>query len=468
MDDSTKSHTPGVIVAMRRLTLASAALIVVAAPLAFHPAVERGFVLPKLLALQTFTTMGLAAALAAWLATGAPLPGVRLPRGLAVLLLGWLLWTGSAYLTAFDRARSWTGSTEWVNGLQTRLFLFGMAWLVFSATLHSGAPARLQRALVWTSIPVVAYGLAQAAGYDPIDWFHTTFVFSTLGNANRLAGYLVMAAPFTIALIAGTSGRIARLAGVGLLSAQILTLAATRSRAGLAALAVTLIVLAVFRRARQPRRPLRWVVAGAITTLLVTFAVGSSGDSIFALAGGAEPRPAVWLSALNAILARPITGWGPGSFDLTLGAHASAVFREYLASTGSLWDRTHNIWLEWAVETGLPGLALSALLLWSVVRTAVAALENAPGQRRWLPAAGAAALVGYFMQQLLNTSSIGLTVLAWWIAAFTVGISAADSREPWPHLARLSARQRVVAGVLALSLVGATGVPAIIDTLRQL
>jgi hypothetical protein len=54
--------------------------------------------------------------------------------------------------------------------------------------------------MVWGSAPVVAHGLVQAAGLDPLDW-HTDAaspVLSTLGRANFLGSYLVLVLPLTL------------------------------------------------------------------------------------------------------------------------------------------------------------------------------------------------------------------------------------------------------------------------------
>jgi len=397
--------------------------LIIVVPLAMDPSINYGFVVTKLVSLQVLTIIGLSALVISRVIGALNIDRPRIPKSLAfvvTLLTAWLLLTS---LVAFDRERSWLGSIEWRNGLRTKLMLLGMAWLVFSTTSLPHAPKQLLAALIWTSTPIALYGLLQAIGFDPIDWYYTTFVFSTLGNANHLAAYLAMIAPLTLAyLFTHARGLMSSWAAIVLLGAQLVTMIMTKSRGGLLAVALGLGLILLWRWRRPTEAALKWFVIGAVLSLLGTFAIASSGDTIYLGTDGTEPRPAVWLTATNAIFARPLTGWGLASFEFAHGPHASSVFREHIVSTGNLWDRTHNIWLEWGVELGLPGIILSAMMLFAVLRIGFHAASGT-SLHRWTILGCVAALLTAFIQQLLNTSSLGTETVFWWIVGLTVGLS---------------------------------------------
>ena len=394
------------------------------------PSIDHGFVVTKLVSLQALTILGLAALVISRVIGGLDSGRSRIPQSLAFVITLWTAWLLLTTLVAFDRERSWLGSIEWRNGLRTKLMLLGMASLVFSTTSLPHAPKRLLAALIWTSAPIALYGLLQAIGFDPIDWYYTTFVFSTLGNANHLAGYLAMIAPLTLAyLFTHARPSASRWAVIVLLGAQLFTIIATKSRGGLLAVALGLGLILLWRRRRPTETALKWFIVGAVLSLLGTFAIASSGDTIYLRTDGSEPRPAVWLTATNAIFARPLTGWGLASFEFTHGPHASPAFREHIVSIGSLWDRTHNIWLEWGVELGLPGLILAVALLYAILRIGLRAASRIP-VHCWTILGCVAALLAALVQQIVNTSSLGTETVFWWIAGLTVGLSTLSAVPP--------------------------------------
>ena len=123
----------------------------------------------------------------------------------------------------------------------------------------------------------------------------------------------------------------------------------SHSRAGLlAALAGAAIVLFQFRGMRAAR----WTAAigtGVLLLLLTLEATQAPGERFFdvkddlcAKAG----RLAVWRDARALVAARPVLGWGFGTFE-------SAFPTVQSADIDMLYDHAHNDWLEWTTEGGL-------------------------------------------------------------------------------------------------------------------
>ncbi len=105
-----------------------------------------------------------------------------------------------ATIFSVDNQVSLWGSYERQFGLMTWLAL-PVLFLSLVRVLHSELMIdQLWLLLVWTSLPIVSYGLVQALALDPLAWQSdgASAVLSTLGRSNFLGAYLVMIIPLTI------------------------------------------------------------------------------------------------------------------------------------------------------------------------------------------------------------------------------------------------------------------------------
>ena len=101
-------------------------------------------------------------------------------------------------LSVNPRTSLW-GSYERRQGLLT-LGAYVALFLLTATGLRTRAQAeRLLTAIVWGSAPVIVYALLQAAAVDPLMWRTDAAspVLSTIGRANFLGSYLVLALPLT-------------------------------------------------------------------------------------------------------------------------------------------------------------------------------------------------------------------------------------------------------------------------------
>ncbi|MFQ5614032.1 MAG: O-antigen ligase family protein [Anaerolineae bacterium] len=187
----------------------------------------------------------------------------------------------------------------------------------------------------------------------------TLLVTDTI-NPNVMAGTLVVLLPCGLALLLFTSRQMrwpARLLlAVAVLSiVGVLTLA--QSRGSLFALGITLIVLALLRW--------RWgwllLLVSAITGAIVVRALGVSATldilTTDIASGGVANRLEIWSRALSMIQDFPFTGVGMGTFQPVAGL----LYPFFLAPAGV--PHAHNLFLQVAVDLGLPGLAAWTAIL---------------------------------------------------------------------------------------------------------
>ena len=201
---------------------------------------------------------------------------------------------------------------------------------------------------------------------------HLLMFFPETMHPNVLAGALVMVIPISLALLLYTPSPeqawMARLRHKGwialALGGMVVILILTQSRGAYLALLVALFVICL------PR--LRWLLAliplAIITFFLALYSRGSGPimDLILTTGavGGWEERREVWSRAIYMIQDFPYTGIGLGTFSRV----APVMYPYFLLGPDADIPHAHNLFLQVAVDLGMPGLlAFLALFFASIV-----------------------------------------------------------------------------------------------------
>ena len=389
----------------------------VAIPLAFSPLGFSAFELPKVALLRALVILMGLAALVRGVETWGLTPGPsrrRTPAGLLWPALFYGLALGlSAFLSVNPRVSFW-GSYERQQGLLTLGAYLALFLLTSTGLRTRGQAERLWSAIVWGSLPIVVYGLVQAAGLDPLEWRTDAAspVLSTMGRSNFLGSYLVLVLPLTVGRIL-LAGR--RWPYGLLLAGQLLVLALTAARGAWLGLAAAVLTGALaWRAATGQRRPAWIVLALAAVGVAFVMLLNLPQGPIAALAGmpgldrlatlgqtnegSTAARLTIWQATLSLLVARPWLGYGPETMR-ALFARVYPPQLVYYQGRNISVDRAHNLLLDTGMSTGILGIvALGALLLgfgrlaWRGLRTAVDRWE------RVLWAALAAAVVGHLAE----------------------------------------------------------------------
>lgn len=191
-------------------------------------------------------------------------------------------------------------------------------------------------------------------------------------HPNVLAGALVMVIPISVALLLYTPSPerawIGWLRGKGwialALGGMVITLILTQSRGAYLALVAALLVVCT------PR--FRWMLALvallaiAFSLALARFGPGPIMEGLFTTGalGGWEGRREVWSRAIYMIQDFPYTGIGLGTFSRV----APVMYPYFLLGPDADVPHAHNLFLQVAVDLGIPGLlAFLALFFGSIV-----------------------------------------------------------------------------------------------------
>lgn len=282
------------------------------------------------------------------------------------------------------------------EALLTQVWLLGLCLL---AAHHFRDPAAAA-AVLWTAalcgLGVALLGLLQHNGIHLIPTLYGDLAVSTLGNPNFVAHYLILIIPLILALLAQPRRPWERGLLWLALALTVAHLVVVISRAGWLALGAALLFY-YWPRLAGLRRPLLQTLLAGLTALLLSAPLGlvlnslpagggmSLGASLSSLAqttlaralSGVDPqnfsvaqRLVIWGDSADLIAAHPLLGVGPGNFELVLQAHRSPerhqAWKELMGERTQVAYEAENDYLEFAAETGLPGLAAALWMLWAI------------------------------------------------------------------------------------------------------
>lgn len=231
-------------------------------------------------------------------------------------------------------------------------------------------------------------------------------------NRNSFATFAAFGAIMGVAMIFGTDEEDAARSGLSRILVQLgfnvaplaligLALAFSHSRMGMfvAALGAGLIALIAVFRSTGTRRILAGllIVAGLVSGAVLANTSGILFERMATVDRDADVRLEVYEQTLGLIAARPLTGYGGGTYE-----DAFKAIKSDPISPDVTFDAAHNLYLELAAELGIPAaiaVVLSVLLLAGT--TAIAALRR----ENWtMPAAAAAVVLAGGVHSLVDFS----------------------------------------------------------------
>ena len=255
---------------------------------------------------------------------------------------------------------------------------------------------------------------------------------STLGNPNFVAHYLCMVIPVAAALLLYSRSIWRKIWLTSTILLASFHLLITRSRAGWAVAALTLLFILIATRGEIRIRPI--LVRGAVVLALLAPGLWL-GSRVITLSSGErlsqrfehiatdawqraqsafdlrdfsiEMRRIIWADSVDLIRSRPLLGTGPGNFELHLPAHRSvARHREWSKLMGDrqhIAYRAHNEYLEQTAETGVVGLAAFLWMLGSFIWAGAAIVRRRAANPARLVGLGClAAMVGVLVHSLFS------------------------------------------------------------------
>ncbi|HSV73036.1 MAG TPA: O-antigen ligase family protein [Chthonomonadales bacterium] len=242
---------------------------------------------------------------------------------------------------------------------------------VVASQADSRVRAWLAISVAATATLVAAVGVREWVQYraDGIpDWR----VFGPFASPNFLAGYLAPTALLTAGLAVGARDRLTALSLSFACVLQVACLLLTQSRAGLAATSLGVLVLAIslWRAGLWGRASLRRAAMLAAALTAIGFAMAQPAATRVGAAGGEGHSMAfrimTWHGTQRMADARPIVGWGLGSFEQVFPRFAITGYTQH----------AHNAYVQLTAETGYPGALAFLIGLAAVLATVTTGLRG--------------------------------------------------------------------------------------------
>jgi O-antigen ligase len=312
--------------------------------------------------------MRVALALAAWILVTAPLS----------------MWPGGS-ITAFT---------------ETFAKSLAMFWLLVQVVTTPQRYMRFTWVLCACAIPPAFYVIKHYLGgvYMPGSQRVMGYFSALTENPNDLALVLNLVLPFTIVLLRSAEGVATRIAAAGMIGLFVVAIVVTFSRGGFITLA-TVIVVYLVKLVRQGRPGVAWaVVVAAVLALPLMPAsyvnrLATIGDASADATNSAQDRWRDLGVAATYIVTHPVVGAGFGQSALAMNE-----------ARGTYWVSVHNMYLEYGVDLGVPGMVMFVLIV-------VYALGNTAAASRMALAAG-------HRQMFLAADGLQVSLIAFAVAAF--------------------------------------------------
>jgi O-antigen ligase len=409
----------------------------VVVPCVFWTRIDAVFVVPKLAVLWAALAIGLVLVGVGVVAKGR-LPGearwvplVDVPVAVFVAL------SVAAWAFSTDREQSLFGERLQHQGLLTLLLYVGF----FCLARVSITDERRLRLLSWAvavgATLVAGYALVQKAGLDPIwdGFLPGGRVFSSIGQANALAAYLVLAITLSVPLVAGVSTAVRAVVLVAI-AAMTAALVLTQSRGGfLGSLAATVVFAIVsLLTFSAPTRRLRYAVAAALAGVVVALAVAA------AAAGGVDRLTSsdssirfhldAWRVAAQIAVEHPVLGTGPETFPDVFPEYSHDVLPADRANALDAFrvESPHDVYLGVAAGSGIPALVAYLAVIAGFFVVVVRGVRGATRDLRLALVAALAAVAGHLVTDAFMSADVTSTWLFWVVTGAIVAVVSQSNR----------------------------------------
>ena len=385
------------------------------APLAFDPWAAEGFTLPK----EILSAAALVFLLA--IRKSGNWRRVFASRGFrwASVFTAWMF--ASSLVTARAPGEIVPGGIHWL-----------LLWGAYAWGLGADSRQRRKAAFFITAaaVPVSLFALAQALGFKGGVAWTSEFdqrVFSTFGNPNFLAGYLLALLPWALVRIV-TAVQPKSRKYFGIWTALMLgafTFARVRGAyiglgVGVLAALGSLVLSGEGKAALLRQRRWLTVALAALMLSLVALLAQQGGLKTFSLSGDtARYRLDTWRVTARMVRDHPWFGVGLGNFKVQYPAYQHQGFApsDYVQHPYTLTEHTHNEPLQVWAEGGVVGLILLLLMVGTGCGPLVRAARE--GSVEAVGALGGLAALGVFSLSNFPLQLAPMAVLAGWLLSAT-------------------------------------------------
>lgn len=283
----------------------------------------------------------------------------------------------SLLLFSSDPVRSFFGTIERQQGLSSYLYYFLWFVLLGPHFINDYQGRKIRRAIITAALSATAvsvYGILQFLGIDFLTWPvppHLTLrTFSSLGQPNFLASWLLLVGPISLYLFYSSRGFLLRCAWLIAFAGQLACFFMTGSRGGLLGLLAAVLVVVIFLFIKSPWPKFKKIfLASAVflffigTVVIFDFISGGRIREMKDISyGSLGARVNIYQAAVSAWQERPWLGYGLENEENIFIKYYSRDWGVY-GQVGQTADRAHNLFLDHLLTGGVAELSLFSLLI---------------------------------------------------------------------------------------------------------
>jgi len=284
---------------------------------------------------------------------------------------------------------------------------------------------QIARAFVLAVVVVAAVVLLQKFHQEGLVWMQdgapSTYPVGTLGNSDFAGAFLGMGLPFCLYALRRARHPETRAILVGVVALDVVALWFTSTRGGLVAAVAGVSCLLIAYRSRFPRwTKVAAVAVAGLVALVALVDVAHPGlkraPRVFShipvlRSETLSNRVQYWTAAVRIFEAHPVLGTGLSTFyESYPKVRAASEGAQYGLN---LSDEPHNVFLQYAADAGVLGLASYLALFGAAIWYALRRLKGLEGAQRDLLIAFLAALLSYLAQSFFLIDVPPLAVVPW-------------------------------------------------------
>lgn len=289
----------------------------------------------------------------------------------------------SALLSPYPYTAIWGYYSRFSGGLVS-ILCYGTIFFILRGESKTTLRTVLATVLI-TSGLVSIYGVAQHFGLEEGRWVQdvTARVFSSFGQPNWLAAFLVLVLPLNLYFLMAESDRRKKIILTILTVLNFSALWFTFSVSGISAFAICFLLFVVFLDKKTRAQNWPWLLlvtslwifvclwqpglararfedaADAISKRLSLTVTAYAAEGNFKVGDTGDIRLILWPGVLPAALSSPknfLLGTGPETFAYSFLPWRPAAMNN-TSESGFLYNKAHNYFLDLLINTGLLGLS---------------------------------------------------------------------------------------------------------------
>jgi len=294
-----------------------------------------------------------------------------------------------SFLISIDKHTSLWGYYSRFNGGLVSIISYLLLYWAFVSNMDKRKALCTMFSVLCSATLVALYGIAEHFGIDADAWVQDVRnrVFSTLGQPNWLAAWLIALIPLTWGFLLNSKSKVQGLINYLLFIILLLCFLYTKSRSGLLGFGVALIVfwgLTIWLKRKQIKNMIKPI--GVIAGLIFIFAllVGTPWTPLkteekktennqvspILISESSDIRKVVWKGALEVWKHSPVFGTGVETFAYSYYWQRPREHND-LSEWDFLYNKAHNEYLNYAATTGTIGLLaylglIGVFIFWSL------------------------------------------------------------------------------------------------------